>query len=216
MRRVHWLVLTLFLGGSLTALAHHAPALYDNDRLLRIKGTLERRSFRFPHSELILVLPSGERWAVNLAPPDVSERKGTKAMIMALEKGQTLQVIGWPHRLGKRELRSHKVILADGTVLEGAFNTLYEPPAQKRLKAMLADPAMPRDLRIFAPCTVTKDGQNPLTHEKSLLQLDWSTRRLRPYSVSTGWIDTQLDWTPQSPQPSHTSSLMMTRLSGSG
>ena len=24
----------------------------------------------------------------------------------------------------------------------------------------------------FAPCTVTNDGQNPLTQEKSLLQLD--------------------------------------------
>jgi hypothetical protein len=52
--------------------------------------------------------------------------------------------------------------------------------------------------------------------EKSLLQLDWSIRRLRPNSVSFGWTETQLDLTPQSPQPSQTSSLMMTRLSGSG
>ena len=79
-----------------------------------------------------------------------------------------------------------------------------------------AFPAMPSALRILAPCTVTKDGQKPLTQEKSLLQLDWSMRRLRPNSVSTGWIETQFDCTPQSPQPSQTSSLMMTRLSGSG
>src|ERR1700694_3726836 len=68
----------------------------------------------------------------------------------------------------------------------------------------------------FAPSTVTKDGQNPLTQEKSLLQLDWSMVRLRPHSVSSGCTDTQFDCTPQSPQPSHTSSLMLTRLSGSG
>ncbi|TIV80922.1 MAG: hypothetical protein E5V93_08225 [Mesorhizobium sp.] len=49
-----------------------------------------------------------------------------------------------------------------------------------------------------------------------MLQLDWSMRRLRPNSVSTGWIETQLDCTPQSPQPSQTRSLMKTRLSGSG
>ena len=68
----------------------------------------------------------------------------------------------------------------------------------------------------FAPCTVTKDGQKPFTQEKSLLQLDWSMVRLRPHSVSSGCTDTQFDFTPQSPQPSQTSSLMMTRLSGSG
>ena len=77
-------------------------------------------------------------------------------------------------------------------------------------------PATPSALRILPPCTVTKDGQKPLTQEKSLLQLDWSMRRLRPNSVSTGCTDTQFDCTPQSPQPSQTSSLMMTRLSGSG
>src|SRR5437868_13613202 len=67
-----------------------------------------------------------------------------------------------------------------------------------------------------APCTVTKDGQKPFTQEKSLLQLDWSMVRLRPNSVSSGCTETQLLCTPQSPQPSQTSSLMMTRLSGSG
>ncbi len=40
--------------------------------------------------------------------------------------------------------------------------------------------------------------------------------RLRPNSVSTGATDTQFDWMPQSPQPSQTSSLMTTRLGGSG
>ena len=68
----------------------------------------------------------------------------------------------------------------------------------------------------FAPCTVTKLGQNPLRQEKSLLQDDWSIARFRPNSVSTGTMATQFDCTPQSPQPSQTSSLMTTRTSGSG
>src|SRR5437764_14372404 len=68
----------------------------------------------------------------------------------------------------------------------------------------------------FAPSTVTKEGQKPFRHEKSLLQLDWSMVRLRPHSVSSGCTETQFDLTPQSPQPSHTRSLMTTRLSGSG
>ena len=68
----------------------------------------------------------------------------------------------------------------------------------------------------FAPWTVTKLGQKPLMQEVSLLQEDWSTARLRPNSVSTGTSATQFDCTPQSPQPSQTSSLMTIRASGSG
>ena len=48
----------------------------------------------------------------------------------------------------------------------------------------------------------------------SKLQLVWWMRVLRPYGVSTGWTDRQLLLSPQSPQPSHTRSLMTTRKSG--
>mmetsp|Transcript_15310 Transcript_15310/g.36449 ORF Transcript_15310/g.36449 Transcript_15310/m.36449 type:complete len:206 (+) Transcript_15310:1652-2269(+) len=65
------------------------------------------------------------------------------------------------------------------------------------------------------PSTVTKLGQKPFTQEKSLLQVFWLIWRLRPKSVSSGSTDRQLDCTEQSPQPSHTSSLMTTRLAGS-
>src|SRR5205809_614209 len=80
------------------------------------------------------------------------------------------------------------------------------PPAATGLRSLRNDP----------PCTVTKLGQNPLRQEKSLLQLDWSMLRLRPNSVSTGLTETQLDFSEQSPQPSHTASLMKTRFCGSG
>src|SRR3954465_10139357 len=76
--------------------------------------------------------------------------------------------------------------------------------------------ATPLPFFSLAPCTVTNDGQKPFTQEKSLLQDDWSMVRLRPNSVSSGCTETQFDLTPQSPQPSQTNSLMMTRLSGSG
>ena len=48
-----------------------------------------------------------------------------------------------------------------------------------------------------------------------MLQLDWSIWRLRPNSVSTGTIETQFEASPQSPHPSHTSSLITTRRGGS-
>ena len=66
-----------------------------------------------------------------------------------------------------------------------------------------------------APRTVTKLGQKPLRQEKSLLQVFWLIWRLRPNSVSFGSTDRQLDSTPQSPQPSQTSSLMTAKVLGS-
>src|SRR3954468_17389667 len=77
-------------------------------------------------------------------------------------------------------------------------------------------PATAVPLRGLPPCTVTQLGQKPLTQEKSLLQEDWSMTRLRPNSVSMGTTDMQLDVALQSPQPSHTRSLMKARTGGSG
>ena len=65
------------------------------------------------------------------------------------------------------------------------------------------------------PSTVTKLGQKPLRQLVSLLQVLWLMVRLRPKGVSSGSTDKQLDCTPQSPQPSHTSSLIITRTAGS-
>ena len=75
---------------------------------------------------------------------------------------------------------------------------------------------VPLRLRRPPPLMVTKLGQKPFTQLKSLLQLDWSISRLRPYSVSLGSTATQFDFTPQSPQPSQTSELIAVRLAGSG
>ena len=62
--------------------------------------------------------------------------------------------------------------------------------------------------------TVANAGQSPCRHDMSKLQLVWWMRVLRPYAVSTGCTDRQLLLSPQSPQPSHTRSLMTTRKSG--
>jgi hypothetical protein len=48
-----------------------------------------------------------------------------------------------------------------------------------------------------------------------LLQFDWLIRRLGPNSVSMGSTDRQFDSFEQSPQPSQTSSLIITNFCGS-
>src|ERR1700744_4788340 len=64
--------------------------------------------------------------------------------------------------------------------------------------------------------TVTNDGQSPARQEKSTLHDDWSICVLRPNSVSTGCPERPLLFAPQSPQPSHTASLMTTLLTTGG
>ncbi len=61
-----------------------------------------------------------------------------------------------------------------------------------------------------APATVTKLGQKPFRQERSTLQLVGLTRRLRPSAVCTGSMAMQFDCTVQSPQFSHTASLIVT------
>src|SRR3712207_5290319 len=71
-----------------------------------------------------------------------------------------------------------------------------------------ASPPMPLFARRSAPSTVTKLGQKPFRQEKSLLQVDRLILRLRPKGVSLGSTLRQFDSTEQSPQASHTRSLM--------
>ena len=96
------------------------------------------------------------------------------------------------------------------------------PPSTRRGRSGSGSAASPAGTstrtpprRGVAPCTETKLGQKPSTHEKSLLQADWSIWRLRPYSVSRGSTERQFDFALQSPQPSHTRWLMNVRRSGS-
>ena len=56
--------------------------------------------------------------------------------------------------------------------------------------------------------TVTKLGQYPFLQEKSLLHADWLICLFLPKEVSKGSMAMQLDWLPQSPQPSQTNGLI--------
>ena len=66
-----------------------------------------------------------------------------------------------------------------------------------------------------AGSTSINAGQSPSRQVKSLLQEDWWIAVFLPNSVSTGCTERQLDFSPQSPQPSHTASLMNTAIVGS-
>ncbi|MNK68905.1 hypothetical protein D3C87_882840 [compost metagenome] len=103
-----------------------------------------------------------------------------------------------------------------------AITTRYAAPAAMPAalgwgaSSSAGTPPASAGLRSTAPSAVTKLGQKPSTQEKSLLHDDWLMRRFVPSGVSSGSTDRQLDFTEQSPQPSHTASLMKARRGGSG
>ena len=101
--------------------------------------------------------------------------------------------------------------MPQGCVMTGSSGSGNAPRLSGRHAAVLDDDFF---LKV-PPSTVTKLGQKPLRQLVSLLHVLWLMVRLRPSSVSRGSTDKQLDCTPQSPQPSHTSSLIITRTAGS-
>jgi hypothetical protein len=135
--------------------AHHAPALYDNDHLMSIEGEVVKLSYRFPHSQMRVRTSDGEEWTISLAPPDVSERQGKKEALLEIQPGERVKVFGWPHKIKHNEIRSHELVFPDGRIIEGAFNSLYQPRHQKDLKKMLSNTdrlnRLNQSVRSFSP-----------------------------------------------------------------
>ena len=101
-------------------------------------------------------------------------------------------------------------------ITENGFAERRRAPTARRQRREAVQRRRRGLTRMLAPFTVTIAGQKPETQVRSRLQAVWSIVRLRPNSVSIGCTETQFDALPQSPQPSHTASLMTTRMSGLG
>ena len=102
---------------------------------------------------------------------------------------------------------SRTVKASSGTIGCGAGRPAAASPSMPGIEARAA-------FGCSSTLTSANEGQSPSRHVRSKLQLVWWMRVLRPYGVSTGCTERQLLLSPQSPQPSHTRSLMTTRNPG--
>jgi Family of unknown function (DUF6152) len=105
--------LALVLGSS-AALAHHGWSNYDADKAQTLKGTVQAVSWEMPHGHLALQVEKA-RWDVVLAPPSRMEGRGLKQE--ALTVGKTVEVMGYPHRTQKGEMRAERITV-DGKTVE--------------------------------------------------------------------------------------------------
>ncbi len=85
------------------ARAHHGWGSYDADRPLSLVGTVRAVRFENPHGLLILETPE-KVWEVVLAPPFRMIARGLQET--DIQPGDTVEVMGYPHRARDIELRA--------------------------------------------------------------------------------------------------------------
>ena len=109
------LVLTTMAG----AHAHHSVAMYDNDNLITLEGTVTRVEWTSPHVFLYFETTDEDgtavEWSVELDPPVLLRRYGWRQS--TVEAGDAIEFTGAPAKSGSPAMRGAIAILGDGTTL---------------------------------------------------------------------------------------------------
>ncbi len=104
---------TLFTLMSLPALAHHGWSEYDATKPLTVTGKVLESGYEHPHGHIRIEAP-GKTWHVVLAPPSRMENRGLAPA--AIQKGQTVTVVGYANREKAEEMRAERITAGGKTV----------------------------------------------------------------------------------------------------
>ena len=95
-------------------LFHHGWANYNQKKVLDYTGVIVESTYENPHA-LARVKTGSKIWLVYLAPATRMEARGVKPEM--LKKGNSIQVVGYPHKKIKDEMRAERIFI-DGTKYE--------------------------------------------------------------------------------------------------
>lgn len=95
------------------ASAHHGWSEYNNQKTLNVTGQIQQVSAGNPHTTIRLKA-GNKTWTAVLAPPARMERRGLPQG--SLKAGQTVRLVGYPHRSEANEMRVERLIMGDRTV----------------------------------------------------------------------------------------------------
>jgi hypothetical protein len=99
--------------------AHHSVAMYDNDHLIELAGTVTRVEWTSPHVFVYFTTVNDAdevvEWSVELDPPVLLRRYGWRQS--TVEPGDTIRFKGAPALSGAPLMRGAIAELADGTEL---------------------------------------------------------------------------------------------------
>jgi hypothetical protein len=111
------LVGVLILSGPV--LAHHSFAMFDQKKVVTLKGTVSEFQWTNPHAFIHIEVPNGsggkDEWQVELNSPNNLKRQGWKST--SVKVGEQVTLVLNPLRDGKRGGLFVAVTLPDGTVL---------------------------------------------------------------------------------------------------
>lgn len=96
---------------------HHGWANYDQDTELEYTGTILSNEIGNPHTYIDLEVIDEEDmvWEVVLAPVTRMRNRGMTDDAM-LAVGDTVTVVGYPHRTVEDEMRAERIIIGDTTI----------------------------------------------------------------------------------------------------
>lgn len=94
--------------GAGRVVAHHGWSEYDNNRTINLTGQIQTVSYQNPHVTIQLETKNGE-WLAVLAPPSRMQRRGLP--LDQLQVGETLSVVGYPHRSESGEMRAERLTI---------------------------------------------------------------------------------------------------------
>ena len=109
--------LMLLVAGS--AMAHHAPILFDRSKRVTITGTVAEFAWMNPHASIQLEVTTPPelkgRWGVEMNSPNNLVKDGWKSTLV--KAGDTVTVVVNPLRTGEHGGIFVSIKLADGRVL---------------------------------------------------------------------------------------------------
>ena len=102
-------IFCLFLCFSFVPL-HHGWADYDQTKTLDYTGVIQSSAYENPHA--VIKVKDGEKtWTVILAPVTRMTDRGLTAEMV--KKGNSIRVVGYPHKQKKSEMRAERVFVKE-------------------------------------------------------------------------------------------------------
>lgn len=109
----------LAIAAMATARGHHSVAMYDNDNLITLGGTVTRVEWTSPHVFLFFETKEDDgtvvEWSVELDPPVLLSRYGWRRT--TVQAGDAIEFTGAPAKSGAPAMRGAIAVLGDGTTL---------------------------------------------------------------------------------------------------
>lgn len=101
------------------AVAHHAPAIFDQTRTIVVEGTVTAFEWANPHSWIRMDVVDDKgtvtNWSIEMNPPTYLIRGGWKST--TLQPGDKISVVANPLRSGEPAGKYVAITLPDGRVL---------------------------------------------------------------------------------------------------